>query len=1058
MFVLYNSNRTEALADQLAEVIDQGGGHSFFKKTLFLVQSREMERMLSQFLADRFGVWGNSRYLLPRQFLEHVCQALEIDLVSSSFERSILGWRLESLLKDLDDPALMPLKSYLSGEQPEVKRYQLARQTAHLFDQYQIMRPALIKSWEKGQVLTSSREEVWQFHLWHLLRQQGGDRHRGEIIGSLIDFLGKGPRELPDELKRIFVFGLHTLPPLFLSVLRALSLSADIHFFLLTPCALYWGDIETRRKRTVRQLSEDEEKEGVYHPLLSGLGRQGADFQELLLERVEELVDGPDLFVKNSRSAGMSVLQLLQNDLLEGCYRKMENNILKPAPDDSVIVVSCHTRMRETAVVKDHIFKWLSDDPDLGLHDIVVMAPDIQLYADLIPAVFDDVAHDISDCHKRRDNRYVEIFSQFLDLFSGRFSGPDIVSFLEHFEVGSAFSITSSDLETIRKWLKEVGIRWGLSGEQRSQDGLFDFDSGSWSDGLERMLLGLAAGSTDPVNSLIPYIDLEGSEADLLGNLCQFIELIEQSRREFQQSRTLDGWSALLYQTSSRLFAEQDSAALLNLQEILTGLTEHYSEYHQDEVTFPVIRQWFDHEAEATSSINFLRGRLTFCSLLPMRSIPFKIICLLGLNDGDFPQQDRFLPFDLLSKSYERGDRSQRADDRYQFLEAILAARQRLYLSYTGQSIRTNEEVPPSPVVSELLESIEYSYGPIRVVNQPLQPFSPLYFSGTSGLFSHHDYYCRTAQALQAGNQSQVGPWLQEPLDVRVADRVSLADLFSFVGNPQRYFVRAVLKMRLDTGQEVLEDHEPFSLDGLQKYLVSQELVDRMINSGDVEELFNELSQRQVWPLGVPGRLRFDELHSDLANFVESIRGLDCGAPLENLDFDIEIGGSRIDGVLDNRFEHGRRAYRYGSLSGRDLLQGWLLHLVDGEAGGRRGATKLVLKDAIVTIDEQTGGADDLNSLLDLYLEGCRYPSRLYVEAAFEFCRQVLKNRGKGRTPPLKKAVTLLKRRIDNGYANELDLLFPGLDAAALLDTEFERLSTELILPIVERIKIEDNG
>ena len=1055
MFVLYTSNRTEALAEQLASVISESGGQSLFARALFLVQSREMERMLSQFLADRFGVWGNSKYLLPLQFVEYICQVLGVEHHSDAFDRSILTWRLELLLRQVDDPALKPLISYLSGEHSDLKRYQFARQIAHLFDQYQIMRPELIRAWDHGRRTTGNKSEGWQLHLWRKLRQTTSGHHRGEAINLLIEHLQARPQDLPKELRRVFVFGLHTLPPQFLRILNALSEGADIHFFLLAPTALYWGDMETRRS-TIRHGVDDALWTGAaaFHPLLTGLGRQGADFQELLIDQVTQMVEGPELFAGHDNKEELTLLQRLQNDLLAGCEDEADSAVLAPGGDDSVVIVSCHSRMREISVLRDYILKWLEDDPALNLHDIVVMAPDIQRYADLIPALFKDVAHDISDCRKRRDNRYVEIFSQFLDLFSGRFSGPEIVSLLDQPEVRNTFGIGAADLDTIKYWLEDVGVRWGLSGKQKQQDGLADFSAGTWSDGLERMLLGLASGSSDPVDTLIPYIDIEGGDAELLGSLCSFIELVSSCRGTTNAAHTLLGWSMVLQEMSSQLFDAADSADFLNLQEMLAGLAERAGDHHDESISFEVIRQWFQYEAETTSSVDFLRGRLTFCSMLPMRSIPFSIICLLGLNDGEFPKQDRFLPFNLLTERYEKGDRSQRADDRYQFLEAILAARRRLYLSYIGQSIRTNEPIPPSPVVSELIEAIRHRRGSIAVVNHPLQPFDVSYFSPDTELFSHNYYYCATAQSFLDPPERLTGPWFLNQVEPGLDDRVHLTDLMSFVSNPQRFFVRQVLNMVLRTEVELLDDSETFVLDGLERYLASQNLVEALLGGNNPEHLFEELQQKQVWPQGNPGRLQFEQLHDELDDFVSRVRAVGFGDRLDNIDFDLALGPTQLSGVLTNRWEAGQLLYRYGGLKGRDLLQGWVLHLAAGVIGERCGPTRIVLKDATVTIDSDWGDDNDLMRVVDLFINGCRQSSKLYVEAAYTLCRQEILNRSRGRSEPRAKAVQMLDHQIGKGYAEELSILFTEPRAEELLDHEFVALCEEFLLPLMERMEI----
>ena len=1058
MFVLYTSNRTEALAEQLARVVSDTGGQTLFTKAIFLVQSREMERMLSQFLADSFGVWGNSRYLLPMQFVEHLCKTLDVDVDSSAFDRSILTWRIEQLLRDSEDPPLRPLNAYLSGDKSDLKRYQFARQISHLFDQYQIMRPQLIRSWDAGHRFTDNSSEGWQLHLWQKLREHHPGSHRGEVIGSLIDYLRKSPQGIPPELKRIFVFGLHTLPPLFLNILKALSEAADIHFFLLGPCALYWGDMETRKHRIARGPIEGSLwGSETFHPLLAGLGRQGADFQDLLLEHMEEMIDGPDLFSSHNDNEDLPVLHRLQNDLLHGSWEETAGAGSPSVQDDSLVIVSCHSRMREISVLKDYILKWLTDDPILRLHDIVIMAPDIQLYSDLIPALFKDVAHDISDCRKRRENRYVEIFSQFLGLFAGRFTGPEIINILDQPEVRSAFSISTSDLETIKIWLKDVGIRWGLSAQQRHQDELPEFEAGTWLNGLERMLLGLASGSKDPIGAMVPYINIDEGDAELLGSLCSFIELIDMFNRGTNRPRTLLDWSMLLHEMSSRLFGTLDSADLLTLQQILAGLAEQARGCHDQPLSFEVIQQWFEYEAETISSIGFLRGRLTFCSMLPMRSIPFKVICLLGLNDGEFPKQDRFLPFNLLAQSYEKGDRSQRADDRYQFLEAILAARQRLYISYIGQSIRTNESIPPSPVVSELVESLEQRGTSVTVYNHPLQPFDSSYFSADTDLFSHHDYYCRTARSFRSPPEDFAGPWFEDHLEPLGDDSLKFDDLLNFVSNPQRFFVRRILQMTLRTEEELLEDSEVFNLEALERYLVTQEVLEALMAGNSAEELFNELQQRQTWPLGNPGRLKFDQLRSELDAFAARVKGVNPGGRLEGAGFDFTTGSTTLSGVLTNRYENGLLVYRYGPMKGRDILQGWLLHLAAGVGGDRNGPTRIVLKDATVTIEQDTGAEADLQGLIDLYLDGCRQTSKLYPDAALAYCRQVFSNRSRGRTDPLVKAIRALDQQIDRGYREELSILFTDPRAAELLDNEFLRICNDVVLPIMERVNIDTN-
>lgn len=1049
MFYLYNSNRTEILARQLGVVINASDGRSLFDKSLFLVQSREMGRMLSQFLADRFGVWCNSEYMLPLRFIEHICELMNIEIDISAYDRSVLTWRIERLLRETGDHPLQPLASYLSGDQQELKRYQLARAIAQLFDQYQIMRPNLIDSWNNGRIVTDNSSEPWQMHLWKLLREEVNGSNRGQVIGNLIERVtaaAAGTENLP---KSVYVFGIHTLPPMFVSVLNALSGFIDVHFFLLTPCSHYWADMESksaRIRRTFKENREDGENDLEFHQLLAGLGRQGADFQHILLDQIEQKIDRPEVYVVNAEFGHTRVLQRLQDDVLEGRYEAG----CYPVSDDSIKVVSCHSKMRELGVLKDYIIDWLTTDPDLGLHEIVVMAPDIQQYGDLIPALFNDIAHDITDCRNRRDNRYFAVFSEFLEIFTDRYSGPDIVSLIEHPEVRRTYDIASGDLEMVKRWLADVGIRWGLSESQRKEDGLPVFRGGTWQEGLERMLLGMASGTSDRIGAILPYTDVEGSDAELLGNLCLFIEMIDQCRGIVAFPHTLAQWSLLLHQFTTRLFGDDDSPDLLYLQELLTGLGEQFGPYHEEPVSFEVVRQWFEYEAETKSASGFLRGRLTFCSMLPMRSIPFKIICLLGINDGEFPNQDRFTPFDLLSHEYKKGDRSRRADDRYQFLEAIMAARQRLYISYIGQSIRTNDEIPPSPVVSELIETISHCYGSIGVQKHPLQPFSEAYFTGDGDLFSHSRYYCQTAQSFRSEPKVDSRGWLAEPLDVKQSDLLYLSELLNFITNPQRYFVRKILGMSLDTTEALPAEQEVFSLAGLDRYQINQYLAQEMMNGRRGEDLLDEMQQRQAWPLAYPGHDLFEHVTDELDGFIARVKAIEPAEFLEPVEFELDIDTIGLTGTLSRCSDGGLLFYRFAELKGGDLLRAWLCHLIGCALVKEKRPTRVVAKDRTVTIPADAGSDDDLHLLLNWYRDGCRYPSQRFVEPAFAYCEQVISNRGRGRTDPLYKARNTLKQSIDNGYAEELVVLFRDVSVESLINDEFEKWCNEDLLKIWE--------
>jgi len=1051
MFYLHVSNRTENLLRHLAELMRVDRQPDLFAAEMFLIQSQGMERMIGQTLADEFRSFCNFKFFLPLDFLGFVAERLDMAISPDGFQRRILTWRLDSLLRHLQGEEYLPLTNYLRGENSDLKRFQLARRLANIFDQYQIMRPEMLAGWARGVLATGHTAEAWQMALWQrLLAQPGGEVHRGMQLSRLNDRL-LGQENFSQALpKRISVIGLHTMPPIFLSYLNCLARHMDIHLFLLSPCRHYWGDVQSQKtlfKRLARQKEALPQSEiDAHHPLLTALGRQGRDLQNIMLSGADFALEFSSYAdpLDGRENGEASLLQRLQADLLEG--RLPAGTQSPPTPnDDSIQLVSCHSKLREITVLKDNLLRLLHQNPALELRDIIVMAPDIQEYAPLLPAVFGDIQHSIADRSIRRRNSVIAAFLRFLDLFSGRFGWSELLDLLRQPVVYPQFQLASSDLDTLQQWVIGAGIRWGLSGEQRKKGGLAEFEEGSWQAGLDRLLMGYATLSEDFIDGVLPFADIEGRDALALGGLCRFIEVIEEACQAFIRSRGVGDWSQTLQRIVEQLFGDAYEEELVELRGLVAELAESIEPFHTGEVSFAVIREWFRQTAkESRSSTGFLRGQLTFCSMLPMRSIPFNVVCLIGLNDGVFPKNDNHDTFDLIGADLRPGDRSPRADDRYQFLEALLAARSNLYLSYIGQSIRTNEVIPPSVVVTELLEVLEKSYGAVDlVVTHPLHPFSRKYFTEDrkKGLFSFDGYYCKTAEILQQGAQGPAFWWQGELTET--PDKISFADLLRYYSNPQRFFVKECLGIRLDTGDELPDDREMFEVTGLDQYYVEEQMVYSGL-SGDMEKLCKKIQIEGQWPLGNSGYLAYEEKRRDVEQFLDRVREQQMGAKLIEMPLDLKVGEHHLFGAMANLYEKGAMLIRYGRLRGRDLLAGWIHHLVLRRLMPSA-VTRIVAMDRVIGFGEEAVGPD-LISLLHCFSAGCRAPSPLFVEPAFDYAVQLANPRAK--TPPLDKAQRTLIRRLENGYEPEWELLFRGRKTGDLLGVEFEQLCHEIFCPL----------
>jgi len=1044
----------------MAEVMRADKQADLFAAELFLIQSQGMERMIAQTMADEFCSFCHFKFFLPLDFLGFIADKLGMGLTPDGFQRQILAWRFDALLRDLSGEIYQPLTTYLTGNNSALKRFQLARRLANIFDQYQVMRPDMLLNWQRGRLSTSHPAESWQMDLWRrLLAQPGGDVHRGMLFSQVIARLN-GEENLSELLpKRISVIGLHTIPPIFLNYLNSLSGHMDVHLFLLSPCRNYWGKVESQRvkfKRLVKKSSNPvvtvPKEAEEHHPLLAVLGRQGRDLQNIMLEGANFALEFSSYAdpLDGKAYAEASLLQKLQADILDGFLPVGSSPEADPA-DDTIQVASCHSKHREIAVLKDHLLHLLHQNPDLELRDIIVMAPDIQEYAPLIPAIFADIQHSIADRSIRRRNSIIAAFLNFLDLFSGRFGWSEVLDLLRRSVIFPQFNLSLSDVDILQQWVIGAGVRWGLSGQQRGEDGLPGFAETSWQAGLDRLLMGYAIDSDEFIDGVLPFADIEGRGAYALGGLCSFIQVIEGARQNFLKNHSVYAWSEILQAIVQQLFGEEYEQELVELRAMLAEFAESISPFHAGDIEFKVIREWFNQSAkESRSSTGFLRGQLTFCSMLPMRSIPFKVVCLIGLNDGVFPKNDNHDTFDLMGTDIRPGDRSPRADDRYQFLEALLAARSHLYLSYIGQSIRTNEVIPPSVVVTEFIEVLETGYGVTDiVVRHPLHPFSKKYFVRHSDvkpesdprLFSYDAYYCKTAETLQYGVQPQT-EWWQGELAVK-RESINFADLLRFYTNPQKFFVKDCLGIQLALGQDLPDDREIFEVSGLDKYAVEEEMV-RAGLAGKMGELFKKIQIKGQWPLGTSGQLAFEEKQTGIEEFIATVREQQMGQRRIDSPLDLRAGSYRLSGTMSNLYENGAMLIRYGKLRGRDLLAGWIHHLalryLEPSA-----ATRIVAMDHIVGFDAGSDGPD-LATLLLHFSDGCRAPSPFYIESALAYARQLANERS--RVLPLDKALQTLNTRLQNGYEPEWELLLRGREEEDRLGDDFEQLCREIMCPL----------
>lgn len=939
MFV-HRSNRMEELVAALAEVVRRPAG-SALEPEVVVVQSKGMERWIGLELCKRLGVWANARFPFPRALVEELLSAADPARASAeAFSRDALTWSIARLLPELAMRAeARPVASYLADDPHGLKRFLLAERIANAFDQYAVYRPELVLSWEGG------APGGWQAELWRALVARHGPGHVAARARRFFDAWA-APGALPVNLpRRISVFGVSALPPLYVQVLGAAAQRMEIHLFQLSPSREYWAEVRSRKealraRARAGAFDGDDAEPGDDTRLLGSLGRAGRDFQRVLEAHVDYVEDGRDLY----RDPGAdSLLHALQSDILalRAADGKESERRAVAVGDASLGVVSCHGPMREVEILRDQLLALFDADPTLEPRDVVVMTPDIDAYAPLVDAVFGlspweagYVPYRIADRSLRAASPVAEAFLAALALMQGRMKASEVLDLLQLAPVRERFGIDADEVEELGRWVHACGVRWGIDARDRAAHGQPALAENTWRFGFERLLLGYAMprrGST-LFEGRLPQEDVEGGAADAVGRLIELGERLFTWKERLAAPRTLGAWQAVLGELLEDLLAtpEREAYQLAQLRDALAELASRagaadFEEPVHLELVCELLARRFESERSAH---DFLAGGVTFCAMLPMRSIPFRVVVLLGMNDDGFPRKSTAPDFDLVQASPRLGDRSLGDEDRYLFLEALLSARERFIVSYVGRGIRDNEVRPPSVVLGELLDAVADGFqGAPAVVEHPLQPFSPRYFDGADPrLFSYASAEAGGARELVSGGHAEA-PFQRAALPDAGSGPVDVDALARFFENPAKALLVERLGLYLSDEPMLVEDREPMEVDALEHWRIGDDLFRPALDGQALPALLEASRASGVLPLGVPGKLFFDRLAGEVAAVAGAARRWIEGERLETLVLDFPVEGERVIGTLAGVWPSAQVRAQFSRLKPKNEVSMWVRHL-----------------------------------------------------------------------------------------------------------------------------------
>jgi exodeoxyribonuclease V gamma subunit len=1053
LLTLYPSNKLEHLSYLLQAVMSNSQQPILQPKTV-LVESTGMQHWLNLQLAEYAGIAMNIEYPMPTRYVWQLCRdILGHDKVpmQSTYKREVMLWRIERLLNSEAfkqqnfEAALIEYWQEESTANAEYKRVNISRLIADTLEQYLMFRPQWLLAWEKGEsVVTGSsksqrganeqngsnseteslsqlqaqslsqlqqkfeqsnvvlKHEAWQRWIWRELAKEEPN-HPVRLQLLALEALENKRDVLPSE---VYFFAINTMAPQTLAFFNEIAKYTQIHFFHLNPCVDYWGDAVSDRA-LARQLHQGKidawiEQQAI-NPLLRNFGQQGKDLFNLLSQSTHYEISAFDTEYE-SESISSSLLHDIQLDILQGQTDNASavSETKSGKSDNSVVVRSCHSALREVQVLHDYLLEQFSLDDNISPRDVLVMCPAIENYSPYIEAVFGKSITELNTSQQKRipctiadrnpldADPLVSAFMQLMSLPDSRFNVSELLSFLHLPAVMHKYDINDAELDLFAYWVHQSNIHWGLDAEHKSI--ILGLDKANdvftWHWGMSRLLEGFSHADNDLLidETLLALNEIEGQLAVTFGKLLHVLEKLAGYGHSLKRQRTMDEWKTYLFEMRDNLFdaSKVEQYASQTITKTLGQFFEHYQMSFLDNATasserlwsYQTLRQALQNAFTSPDSQNqFMTGQVTFCSMMPMRSIPFKIIAVLGLNDGEFPRQSNYVDMDLVNHlGREIGDRSRRGDDRYLFLEAILSARKALYLSYQGKGIRDNKVREPSLVLSEFLAYLKNHHDLDNVSQQPLHPFSIEGFvsnseehADTSEIQRNYDKgWYRLMSSLQGSEESQgeksqgqenqdeesrgeAEPNLKKeseeveqsanltPLASETAKQhIRMNDMIRFFKKPLQFFANNTQGLWLDDIQSNLSDVEPFKEGGLSVYAMKADFLDCLLecehaelSEAETQKSLDDLKKSLIlsgqFPDDPNTAVLIDEtsdssllLANELSNYMsdDAISG-QLVIDNNHIDFSIEL--SNRNGALD---------YSLSGNSNRHIIGAWIKHLI----------------------------------------------------------------------------------------------------------------------------------
>jgi hypothetical protein len=358
------------------------------------------------------------------------------------------------------------------------------------------------------------------------------------------------------------------------------------------------------------------------------------------------------------------------------------------------------------------------------MSDIAVMVPDMSLYGPVIQTVFSRhpkrITYSLIDSTAAIDSLFGKAISLLLEIADGSFTRKTVFDLVFNKCFLEANDMDIDDARTCLSWADSLNIfhTFKKSSSNNPEHNLY-----TWHQGLLRLRFGRIFQPHDKYSNdgiflnyknIVPFTDMNTGNQNLLDTFSGCIELLHSKTKDLQHLNTSGAdWvdiirsciDTFIIVPSDRPEEEIVYSTLMDRMKKLASIDGLLKNRESKGLAFSFIKEYLLENIISISSTrgSYLSGGINISALVPKRQIPFKIVYVMGMQEGLFPGNADTSTLNIMNIRRHLADVNRPDANRYLFLETLLSTREKLYITYVSKDLQKDQDFFPNSVLGQFL-------------------------------------------------------------------------------------------------------------------------------------------------------------------------------------------------------------------------------------------------------------------------------------------------------------------------------------------------------------------